>query len=189
MADKKLTDKQKMFVHEYLVDLNATQAAIRAGYSEKRSSEISYQLLQKTTVQQAIQKAMDERAKRVDVTADKVLQELAHIAFDDIKNYLSYRTEKTLLEYDENGKPIIGYKQVIEMMDSDMVDTRNIQEVSTNAKGVFTFKLYSKADALNALGKHLGMFTDKSEVKMTVTVEDYLKSLDSGNEEEETDDD
>jgi phage terminase small subunit len=178
-----------MFVHEYLVDLNATQAAIRAGYSEKRSSEISYQLLQKTTVQQAIQKAMDERAKRVDVTAERVLQELAHMAYDDIKNYLSYRTEKTLLDYDDTGKPIIGYKQVVDVLDSDVVDTRNIQEISINNKGEFKFKLYSKADALNALGKHLGMFTDKSEVKMTVSVEDYLKSLDSGNEEEETDDD
>ena len=73
------------------------------------------------------------------------------------------------------------------MLDSDLIDTRSIQEVSINAKGVFSFKLYSKTDALTTLGKHLGMFTDKSEVKMTVTVEDYLKSL--GSEEEETDDD
>ena len=54
----KLTPKQKLFVAEYLVDLNATQAAIRAGYSEKRASEIGYQLLRKTTVQAAIQEAM-----------------------------------------------------------------------------------------------------------------------------------
>lgn len=188
MADKKLTAKQKMFVHEYLVDLNATQAAIRAGYSEKTAEVIGFENIRKPNIEKAIQKAMDERAKRVDVTAERVLQELAHMAYDDIKNYLSYRTEKTLLDYDDTGKPIIGYKQVVDVLDSDVVDTRNIQEISINNKGEFKFKLYSKADALNALGKHLGMFTDKSEVKMTVSVEDYLKSLGS-DEEEETDDD
>jgi phage terminase small subunit len=184
LADKKLTAKQKMFVHEYLVDLNATQAAIRAGYSDKTAEVIGFENLRKPNVEKAIQKAMDERAKRVDVTAERVLQELAHIAYDDIKNYLSYRTEKTLLEYDENGKPIIGYKQIIEMMDSDMVDTRNIQEVSINAKGDFKFKLYSKSDALVNLGRHLGLFTDKSEVSMTVSVEDYLKTLDDDDDDD-----
>ena len=68
----KLTPKQKRFVAEYLVDLNATQAAIRAGYSEKRASEIGYQLLQKTTVQAAIQAAMADREKRTGVTQDWV---------------------------------------------------------------------------------------------------------------------
>ena len=66
----KLTPKQKRFVAEYLVDLNATQAAIRAGYSEKRASEIGYQLLQKTTVQAAIQEAMADREERTGVTQD-----------------------------------------------------------------------------------------------------------------------
>ncbi len=78
MAD--LTEKQKTFVREYLVDLNATQAAIRAGYSQKRASELGYQLLQKTTVQQEIQKAMDARAKRTEITADYVLQGLKTVA-------------------------------------------------------------------------------------------------------------
>lgn len=56
-----LTEKQKRFVQEYLVDLNATQAAIRAGYSPRRASELGYQLLQKTTVQSAIDKALQGR--------------------------------------------------------------------------------------------------------------------------------
>lgn len=58
-----LTDKQKRFVEEYLIDLNATQAAIRAGYSKNRASELGYQLLQKTTVQQAIEAAQNKRAE------------------------------------------------------------------------------------------------------------------------------
>ena len=185
----KLTAKQERFVDEYMIDLNATQAAIRAGYSEKTARNIASENLSKPNIQAAIAERQAEIAQKLGITKESIAKELARIAYDDIKNYLSYRTEKTLLDYDENGKPIIGYKQVVEMADSDMIDTRNIQEVSINAKGVFTFKLYSKTDALNALGKHLGMFTDKSEVKMTVSVEDYLKSLGSDEDEEESDDD
>ena len=77
-----LTDRQAKFVDEYLVDLNATQAAIRAGYSEKRASEIGYQQLQKTTVQEAIAEAMEKRSKRVQRTADDVMRDLAAIRAD-----------------------------------------------------------------------------------------------------------
>ena len=75
-----LTEKQKMFVQEYLVDLNATQAAVRAGYSQKRASEIGYQLLQKTTVQAAILDAIDKRQQRTEVTQDYVIDKLREIA-------------------------------------------------------------------------------------------------------------
>ena len=77
-----LTDKQAKFVDEYLIDLNATQAAIRAGYSANRASEIGYQQLQKTTVQEAIAEAMENRSKRVQRTADDVMRDLAAIRAD-----------------------------------------------------------------------------------------------------------
>jgi phage terminase small subunit len=154
----KLTEKQKRFVEEYLIDLNATQAAIRAGYSEKRASEIGYQQLQKTTVQEAIQKAMDERSKRTEITADKVLNELAHIAFDDIKNYLSFKP-------DEDSK----HRVSIDIKDSDTIDTRNISEVSIGKDG-FKFKLYCKDHALVNLGKHLKLFTERREIEGNIGV-------------------
>jgi len=72
-GDKKLTPKQMLFVKEYLVDLNATQAAIRAGYSEKTATVIAAENLTKPNIAQAIQDGMNERAKRVEVTADYVL--------------------------------------------------------------------------------------------------------------------
>ena len=72
MADK-LTDKQQAFVNEYLVDLNATQAAIRAGYSEKTANVIGPENLAKPCIAEAIQKAMQERAGRTEINADYVL--------------------------------------------------------------------------------------------------------------------
>ncbi len=77
-----LTPRQARFVAEYLVDLNATQAAIRAGYSANRASEIGYQQLRKTTVQEAIAEAMEKRSKRVQRTADDVMRDLAAIRAD-----------------------------------------------------------------------------------------------------------
>lgn len=71
-----LTPKQQRFVEEYIVDLNATQAAIRAGYSERRASEIGYQLLQKTTVQEAISAAQQARSERTELTQDWVIEKL-----------------------------------------------------------------------------------------------------------------
>jgi len=76
---RKLTARQERFVAEYLIDLNATQAAIRAGYSQKRASEMAYQLLQKPTVQAAVEQAKRAQAKRVQITADDVLRDLIEI--------------------------------------------------------------------------------------------------------------
>lgn len=72
----KLTEKQKRFVEEYLIDLNATQAAIRAGYSENSAMEQGYQLLQKTSVQHAIQQAQNKRSKRTEISQDDVIKGL-----------------------------------------------------------------------------------------------------------------
>lgn len=78
-----LTPKQERFVQEYLVDLNATQAAIRAGYSAKTASRIGQQLLAKTCISEAIQKAMKKREKRTEVTQDYVITKLREIAEKD----------------------------------------------------------------------------------------------------------
>ena len=163
----KLTAKQERFVDEYMIDLNATQAAIRAGYSEKTAQMQASRLLSNVMVQAAIEKEQKKLAAKLGITTENVARELAHIGYDDIKNYLSFRTEKVQTGSDEiTGEPIYDYRTIVDMKDSDDIDTRNIQEISIGAKGEFKFKLYSKADALNALGKHLGMFVDKSEVKV-----------------------
>ncbi|MGK0129628.1 terminase small subunit [Pseudomonas aeruginosa] len=83
-----LTKKQRLFVDEYLMDLNATQAAIRAGYSTRRATEIGYQLLQRPEVAQAIQAAMAERSKRTEVEADYVIRRLREIDEMDVLDIL-----------------------------------------------------------------------------------------------------
>lgn len=98
------------------------------------------------------------------VSVKDVLTELKKVAFADIKDYLSYRTELQIDGVDEEtGRPICVYRPVIELVDSEKVDGKVIQEVSINSKGVFSFKMHSKMDALEKIGRHLKMFTDKIE--------------------------
>ena len=161
---RRLTQKQRRFVQEYLVDLNATQAAVRAGYSERTAHVQGPRLLGNVRVQVAIREALKKREQRTEITQDRVLTELAKIGFADIRDYLEYKTEKTVVAYGDDGEPIIDYRQIIDVIDSKDVDTSVIQEVSISKDGTFKFKLYDKQKALNDIGRHLGMFVDKTEV-------------------------
>ena len=76
----KLTAKQEAFVREYLIDLNATQAAIRAGYSEATARQIGQENLTKPVIQEAIQKAINERSRKTEITAEYVLNSLKEVA-------------------------------------------------------------------------------------------------------------
>lgn len=91
MAERKLTPKQKMFVKEYLVDLNATQAALRAGYSEKTAYRTGADNLIKPQIREAIQQAMQKREQRTEITADAVLQRWWDIATADPNDIVHLR--------------------------------------------------------------------------------------------------
>lgn len=99
---RKLTPKQKAFVDEYLIDLNATQACIRAGYSKKTADRIGPELLGNPCVAAAIQKAMQERQRRTEVTQDYVIAKLKEIADKDASDYtesdLKYSSKLKALE-------------------------------------------------------------------------------------------
>lgn len=160
-VNNNLNDMQRLFVTEYLIDLNATQAAIRAGYSEKTAMEQGSRLLRNVKIKEAIQIAMDERVKRTEVTQDRVLKELAKIGFADLKDFLRYGTEKVRIDTDNDGNPVYDYKQTVEAKSSDEVDGTLVSEVSIGKDGTFKFKLHDKMAALDKMGKHLGLFNDK----------------------------
>ncbi|MGR2681553.1 terminase small subunit [Chromobacterium haemolyticum] len=88
-----LTDRQRRFVVEYLIDLNATQAAIRSGYSQKTARQIGDRLLSNVDVKAAVQEAQQARTKRTEITADKVLDRLWQIATADPNDLVQYRRD------------------------------------------------------------------------------------------------
>jgi len=165
-----LTPKQQAFINEYMIDLNASASAIRAGYSARNAGKIGPELIGKTRIQEAIQIAMSERAKRTGITADHVLKEIASIADDDISNYLDFRTEKVQVGIEDN-KPIYEYKTIADLKDSRTINTKNISEISIGKDGQFKFKLYGRDDALVNLGKHLKLFTNNVNLSGSVAVQ------------------
>lgn len=155
MRKSKLPAKQQMFIKEYLIDLNATQAAIRAGYSKKTAGQIGDEILKKPEIARAIQKAMDERSKRTEITADAVLQELAKLGFSNIKNVYDEETGELshVCALDDNVTAAITEVRETTRRDKD-----------GNTTSEKTYKIADKKTALELLGKHLKLFTDRAEI-------------------------
>ena len=137
----KLTEKQQRFVDEYLIDLNATQAAIRAGYSAKTAQEQGSQNLSKLMVQQAIAEQMADRSRRTGVNQDRIVLELARIAFAKITDIV-----------DSEGK----IKSTA--TDDDLACIESVKykgsESETSSSVEREVKLSSKLKALERLGQH-----------------------------------
>ena len=154
-----LTPKQKLFVDEYLIDLNATQAAIRAGYSPNNADKIGSELLGKTRVSDAISKAMAERSRRTGINQDRILMELAKIALVNPANVVDF-DEATILD---SALP----------EDLAAVASVKVKRFPTKeGEGIEReIKFYDKTKALDLAGRHLGMFRDKLEVSGTLETE------------------
>jgi len=166
--DNMASDREKQFIIEYLVDLNATQAAIRAGYSARTAKQQAQRLIKKDSVQAAIQKEMNKRARRTEITADKVLEEYAKLGFSDVTDYLQVVTERILVGHDkETGEPISDISQFVLMKDTKDIPPEKlaaISEIKQAKDGSISFKLHDKKGALDSIAKHLGMFVDRTEV-------------------------
>ena len=154
-----LTPKQKLFVDEYLIDLNATQAAIRAGYSPNNADKIGSELLGKTRVSDAISKAMAERSRRTGINQDRILMELAKIALVNPANVVDF-DEATILD---SALP----------EDLAAVASVKVKRFPTKeGEGIEReIKFYDKTKALDLAGRHLGMFKDKLEVSGALETE------------------
>lgn len=158
MAKKgELTEKQQRFVEEYLIDLNATQAAIRSGYSAKTADVQGSRMLANVKVQQAISEIMANRSKRTGVNQDMVVQELARIAFVKMTDVVNADGEIRPDASDDDLACIESVKYKRSDTDTGSSEEREI-------------KIASKLKALELLGKHLGMWNDKLDVNVTTPI-------------------
>lgn len=157
--NKTLTPKQQRFIKEYLIDLNATQAAIRAGYSEKTASQIGEQNLRKLEIQAAVNAAVAERSERTKITQDMVLQEIAKLSFSNMLDYITINKDGLayvdLSQITRDQAAAIQEITVDEYVDGKGEDARDVKKVK--------IKLADKRGSLELLGRHLKMFTDKVE--------------------------
>lgn len=153
--EKKMTEKQKMFCQEYLVDLNAAQAAIRAGYSSKTRPE---RIKAKPEVKSYIEKQMEKRARRTGINADRVVEELARIAFVKPAEVVDLRTGRVKEDVSQENMAAINQVKVKETNGEDWDSIE--REV----------KFADKLKALELLGKHCGLWNDKAELNVPVQV-------------------
>ncbi len=150
-----MNDKQRRFVAEYLIDLNATQAAIRAGYSPKTAGSQAFDLLKKPEIAQAVAKATVKQLKSADLSAARVLEEMRRLGFSDMRKM-----------FDEAG----NLKAIHALSDDEGACIASVEIVKKNlAAGdgqtdtVHKLKVWDKPRSLEMLAKHFGLLVEKIE--------------------------
>lgn len=169
MANK-LTPKQRRFIDEYLIDLNATQAAIRAGYSKKTAGYIAAENLRKPQIQAELQKRQNRLQNKLEITQEKILQELASIAFANGADFAKVVNS--------------GLLPTVEMIPTDNLPPEKLAAIAgikANQYGV-EVKLHDKVRALELLGKYLGTFDGGGAQESTEN--NLFEALDSIGEED-----
>lgn len=165
-----MTEKQKKFADEYLIDLNATRAYKAAYKSVKNDNSAmagASRMLRNVKVATYIEEKMAERAERTEIKQDDVVKELAKIGFAQITDYVEVQN-------------INGFEKVI-IKPTDEIEKEKIGAIAGIKEGRngIEIKMNDKVKALELLGKHLGMFTEKQEIKAQISYEDYLSKLDN----------
>ena len=159
MADsknKKLTPKQQKFVEEYLIDLNATQAAIRAGYSAKRANAIAHKLLTKADIQMEIQERRSKLSEKSGVDQDRIILEMKRLALFDVRSLFNPDgTPIPIKELsDDAAAAIVGVDVVVSAGNAE-----------TGACKVMKYRTPDKNKALENLAKILGFYERRSELE------------------------
>lgn len=150
-----MTPKQERFVEEYLIDLNATQAAKRAGYSARTAREIGRENMDKPDIQAALQLAFAARSKRVEIDQDWVLRGLAAIASVDVRElFAADGTLRPIHELPDEVAGAISSVEIVKRRAGDKDGPEYVRKVRS----------WDKVKALELLGKHLRMFSDRVEV-------------------------
>jgi phage terminase small subunit len=160
-----MNPKQQRFCQEYLVDLNGTQAAIKAGYSCKTASSQGERLLRNVEVQAEIQRFQQQRSERLEITADDVLLDLAAIAFTPITDLLKI----------EDGK--------VTLLDTSQWSDdahKAVESVRQSKDGGFSIRMVNKLAALEKLGQHLGLFSDLNVALNTLSTYGEVQKTDEG---------
>lgn len=158
MGDKKLTAKQELFCKEYIIDKNAKQSAIRAGYSKKTAHVTGTQILANPSIKKRIAKLMEPTIKKLDLTAEMVLGEMKSLAFSNIDDF-----------FDDNGylkqwsQITRDQKACLAQVDMILFTPTENDEDRLHISQAGKLKFWDKVKSLNMLGNHLSLFQDKMD--------------------------
>ena len=155
---RELSARERIFVREYLVDLNATQAAIRAGYSRRSASRNTHRVLNRPRVKAAIEAAMAERAAKLEITAERVLRELALMGFANLRDYVAPAPDGTA-RLDLSG---LTRDQAAAIRELSSEEITTGQGAAARRVRKVKVRLADKKASLELVGKHLGLFGRKA---------------------------
>jgi len=169
-ADKEpeLTEKQVLFVAEYLTDFNATRAAMAAGYSKKTAKQIGYENLTKPYIQEEVKRQTELVTSSLGITSQRVLLEYLKIAFADISEYVTFGQREVQVMgafgpiYEgkgKNKKPVMKTVNFVDFKSSAIIDSTLISEVRQGKDGV-SIKFHDKMKALEKVEKYLDLLPD-----------------------------
>lgn len=166
----KVTEKRELFCHEYLIDLNATAAAVRSGFSEKTAAQQGYQLLRDPDVKKRIDELRARNAAEIGITPAMVILHLWEIAsFDPGCIYDEKGELKNIHDMPANARRNIASVEVLEVEEFNQ-SSRQMEKVGEIKK----VKRWDRQKALDSLGRHLAMFTDKTKHELGPTLEQLL---------------
>lgn len=152
-----LTEKQKRFCQEYVIDLNATQAAIRAGYSENSANEQGCQNLAKLNIQEYISQLQQSKSEELNITQNQVLKELMKVAFGDVKNY--FDDLGRLIDINELENDVSGSIKSVTVQ-QEKTELKGESFISSSLKKI---ESYDKLKALEIINKMLGFYAKDNE--------------------------
>ena len=175
MEAHKMTPKEKRFVQEYLIDPNATQAAIKAGYSKATAKQQGSRLLTQPDVQEAVAEGQSDLATRCKVTAEMIVAELAKVGFANAGDYFDWGPEGITIKNKDTLTP------------EQQAAVSEVYQTTTGGEGsggTIRVKLHDKLAALEKLGKHLGMFVDRIDLTLLPTEKllDMYKRMDAADQ-------
>ena len=153
----KLTKKEALFCKEYVIHFNATQSAIKAGISEKSAGQLGHRMLKKVQIQREIGKLIAERAERLDIKGDQVLDEIRRFAFLDVADAFNEDgTVKNIHDIPEEVRRCISSIEVKELFEGSYSKKRKVGEIKK-------IRFHDKTKGLDMFGKHLGMWLERIE--------------------------
>lgn len=162
MSNRPLNPRQAAFVREYLIDLNGTQAAIRAGYSTRTAQQQAFELLLKPDIKAVVAAGQAKRAAKLEITADRVLAEIASVAFANMGDYTRLEGRDLSPDFSQTTRSQLAALQeiTVDQYGGGGGDGERRQVSRTRVK------LVDKCKALDQLGRHLRLFGDKVEVDL-----------------------
>ena len=158
-SEFQITDRMKKFVDEYLIDFNATQAAIRAGYSPDTANEQGSQLLARPDIRELVAEGQKEVMERTQTFQDNAVDELKIVGFSDLADFLTVKADG-IVEQKPFNELTKAQTKCIKKIKQTVRSSHSADGTILHQTAVIEIELHDKLRALELLGRHLGMFND-----------------------------